>query len=94
MSCPTRAQRERGLLLGLWVRMRVRGLRPYLGGSYLLVGGGFMLWAAVFRSDVRIVRVILLGCGLALAALGVFEIVTAMRRRYPIHDERDHREAG
>ena len=63
------------------MRIRVRGLRSYLGGSYLLVGGALMLWAAVFRSDERVVRMILLGCGLALATIGVFEIVTAMRRR-------------
>jgi hypothetical protein len=56
-------------------------LRPVVAGSYLVIGGGFMLWVAAFRPvDAGLVRFILLAAGGALALLGSIEILTALRR--------------
>jgi hypothetical protein len=57
-------------------------LRPLIGGSYLVVGGAYMFWVAVFRtSDERLVSGIVLAAGVALFVLGLLEIISALRRR-------------
>jgi hypothetical protein len=59
-----------------------RRLRPLIGGSYLVVGGAYMSWVAVFRTpDERLVSGIVLAAGVALFVLGLLEIITALRRR-------------
>jgi hypothetical protein len=56
-------------------------LRPFIGGSYLIASGGFMLWVAVFRRlEEQLVSGIVLAAGVALFVLGFLEIFTASRR--------------
>jgi len=56
-------------------------VRSLVGGSYLVVGGGFMLRVATSPStDEALVDGILLAAGLGLFVLGLIEIVTAWRR--------------
>jgi hypothetical protein len=60
----------------------LRRLRPLVGGSYLVVGGGFMFCVAVFKTpEERFVTGIVLASGVALFVLGVLEITSALRRR-------------
>jgi hypothetical protein len=61
--------------------MIARRLRSMLGGSYFVIGGTFMLWAAAFKSGGGLVRFVLLVCGSALALLGLLELIMALRRR-------------
>lgn len=56
-------------------------LRPLIGGSYFIAGGGFMLWVAVFKApEEQLVSGIVLACGVALFVLGLLEIKAARSR--------------